>query len=47
MDHEWIIEVLNRIQSLFGWSPNGTEPPPAPCGFARGAGARKKTLVIR
>ena len=47
MDHEWIIEVLNRIQSLFGWSPNGTEPPPAACGFVKGARVKreKKTPV--
>ena len=42
MDHEWITKVLNRIQGPFGRSPNGPEPPPARCGFVRGAGVKRE-----
>jgi len=47
MDHEWITKVLNHIQGPFRRSPNGTEPPPAACGFVMEAGVKreKKTPV--
>ena len=42
MDHEWITKVLNHIQGPFRRSPNGTEPPPAACGFVKEAGVKRE-----